>query len=340
MNFNNCDGCFITPPQFFKLKKDELFNFLFRHKCLLKIKKCEQCNQQCIMTKRKSTGKNSEDLEIFRCQKVRYVERNKRKQKIKCNFMESIRKNTFFEGSHLSIETICQIAVYNLMSLQSKFETIQNDLKIAPTTVNDWCNFVREVYIDWAINLNNNKIGGFGKIVEIDKTKCGKRKYNKGRILERQWIFGGIERDTKHFFLVPVEDRTEDTLIKIIKENINDGTTIMSDCWRSYEGLNNEGFTHLTVNHSINFVDPDTKAHTQNIERLWRDLKDDLPKYGRSKEHFLGYLAEFLFKKKFSNNADRIHEFFMAMGKLYNPEEENVDCHKEHARDGPSSSEV
>jgi hypothetical protein len=45
------------------------------------------------------------------------------------------------------------------------------------------------------------------------------------------------------------------------------GTTIHSDEWAAYRSLrNNPNYIHLTVNHSINFVEPTSGVHTQNIE--------------------------------------------------------------------------
>ena len=39
---------------------------------------------------------------------------------------------------------------------------------------------------------SSEMIGGQGKIVKIDESKFGKRKYNKGRLVEGQWVLGGI----------------------------------------------------------------------------------------------------------------------------------------------------
>ncbi|KAJ8944617.1 hypothetical protein NQ314_009436, partial [Rhamnusium bicolor] len=127
-------------------------------------------------------------------------------------------------------------------------------------------------------------IGGEGKIVEIDEAKRGKRKYNKGRYLEGQWVFGGIERRSRKFFLVAVEDRSAGTLVDIIKNKIAPGTTIYSDCcdcWRAYDSLGENQYKHLTVNHSVNSVDPDTGTHTQNIERLWVEVRKLVPRFGK-----------------------------------------------------------
>ena len=38
------------------------------------------------------------------------------------------------------------------------------------------------------------KIGGPGIIVEMDESKFGHRKYNRGHRVESPWVVGGVER--------------------------------------------------------------------------------------------------------------------------------------------------
>ncbi|CAC5386090.1 unnamed protein product [Mytilus coruscus] len=133
------------------------------------------------------------------------------------------------------------------------------------------------------LKIDSEKIGGDSVFVEIDESKFGKRKYHKGCQVEGQWVFGGIERDSKKSFFATVENRTKETLLKLIKDNIKPGTTIISDCWKVYDCLGSEGFEHLKDNHSVYFVDPETGAHTNTIESTWRALKKSLPKYSTVK---------------------------------------------------------
>ena len=79
-------------------------------------------------------------------------------------------------------------------------------------------------------------------------------------------MFGGLKRDSGRWFMIPVEQQDRATLLPIIKDWILPGTTIMSDFWKSYDCLAYEGFTHLRVNHSIEFVDSVTGACTNRIK--------------------------------------------------------------------------
>jgi len=56
---------------------------------------------------------------------------------------------------------------------------------------------------------------------------------------------------------------------------------VISDCWDAYRDLGSLGYTHRTVNHSINFVDPVTGAHTNTIEATWRSVKVFLGQYSQ-----------------------------------------------------------
>ena len=74
--------------------------------------------------------------------------------------------------------------------------------------------------------------------------------------------------------MVFVPDRTTATLMPLINQYIRPGSTIISDQWRAYRGIQVAGFSHQTVNHSRNFVDPDTLANTQTVERLWKSKQN------------------------------------------------------------------
>ncbi|KII70518.1 hypothetical protein RF11_14832 [Thelohanellus kitauei] len=95
-------------------------------------------------------------------------------------------------------------------------------------------------------------IGGEGGIVEVEETQFYGAKFNVGRRLGTGRFIGGIDRhDNSKIFLVQVPNR------KAINTFYQEQPYFL-DCWRSYNGITNleSGYTHLTVKHRLNFVNP------------------------------------------------------------------------------------
>ena len=307
-----CAGCKFDYWLFiatFHRKDDLCYQFLREHGVLPTAVECPECHTPCRLRS---------DRRVWYCGRYRKLPKKKRSKQ--CNFSVSDFKGTFLEGTHLPA---WQLVLFCNHWLQKQWDhaTVFECLQWSPNTSVDWRSFCSEVTLDWL--KNQQPIGGDGVIVEIDETYFVKRKNNKGRNLSSVWLFGGIERVTKNKFIVPLlgkqRDRSAATLIPIIKKYILPGSTIVSDGWKAYELLGNEGFTHWVVNHSEHFVDPsDAHVHTQNIERLWRDLKEWTKRPGMLSEYFEQYFSRYLFLKE--NYEDRRHQFFLAAGRLYKPQ--------------------
>lgn len=299
-----CNGCSQTTLTLADIlnKPDKLLQFCVAHKLLKDTTVCRTCKQSLTIVKNYT----------FICRKTTVI----KKKKVTCNFKRSALKNTWFSKSKLDIGKILYMNYQWCCSVHSKF--IRHDTGVSKPTQIDWNNFCREVCV-YHCAKTECKLGGVGKVVEIDEAKFGKRKYERGRIIKGQWVIGGVERETKKLFLVPVEKRDQGTLINIILERVEKGTTIITDCWSGYKNLSDFGYTHQTVNHSQNFVDPQSGAYTQNIERQWVEVRRTLPRVGRVPEHFVGYLAEHLFKKCYPDFGERYHQFLLAISSLYTP---------------------
>ena len=127
----------------------------------------------------------------------------------------------------------------------------------------------------------------------------------------KSWVFGIVEEKTGLNVMWMVDDRKKPTLTNIIKDHVKpgrnfffleekfllffSGTVIKSDQWRAYNSLNEEGYKHLTVNHSIEFVSSEG-VHTQLIESLWSQVKMIFKiKRGTRKKMLPGYLDYYSF---------------------------------------------
>ena len=127
---------------------------------------------------------------------------------------------------------------------------------------------------------------------------------HRGRATTQEmWVFGLVDTSFTpalgYMELVPRRDAA--TLLPIISAHVAPGTIIYSDEWRAYSRVASlPGVAgHGTVNHSINFVDPTTGIHTQNVESYWDRAKLKLKRMkGCRKTMLPSYLDGFMWKER------------------------------------------
>lgn len=220
----------------------------------------------------------------------------------KCNKSTiSLRKNSFFANSKLPL-TILIFLIYE-WAQNTPIKNVVHELKLNKKTIIDWFRFCRDVCFQYHTNIKiKKKIGGPGKVVEIDETVVTRRKYNVGRVVHTVWLVGGITRgENFESFLQIVDNRSGKVLSEVILENVEPGTTIITDLWKGYSSLSSCGFNHFCINHSLHFVDPkNAEINTQKIESTWCTLKRFLKTKGTNlKKHLDEYFVEFLYRKEF-----------------------------------------
>ena len=95
-----------------------------------------------------------------------------------------------------------------------------------------------------------------------------------------------------------------ETLIGIINDLVQPGTTIISDSWSSYYKINEFDFTSLTLNHKCNFVDPDSGAHTNKIEGLCSEfIRKFKEMNGCDRVQLQSHLNEFMLRHWYTNGC-------------------------------------
>ena len=181
-----------------------------------------------------------------------------------------------------------------------------------------WMNKMSLSAIKYVLNLKNRKIiwrvlkrvaaflvpnyrkaeftlGGKDIIVEVDESKFGRRKYNRGHRVNGVWVLGMVEKTPERKIkLIAVDDRSKATLEEYLKNNVDTGSIIYTDGWRGYSGLGVIFSCHQTVNHSLNFKDPETGVHTNTIEGNWAGIKPSIAFRLRTKEKIDLYLTRYM----------------------------------------------
>lgn len=221
----------------------------------------------------------------------------------KCKSDKSIYSGTFLYNSKKEITEIVDLIYFwsiNVLQITCRKEINSKSMD----TSQNWYDLLRLFCVKYMLKNNSGKIGGVGSVVEIDECKFSKRKFNFGRTVRSAWVVGGIDQLTRKTFFVEVIKRDAETLESVIKENVVEGTTIFTDKWAGYNGLSCLGFTHKTVNHKKNFIDPDSGANTQLIENSWGVFKRSLrSRFLNKRSDICSFFAEYLFKRQHKDDV-------------------------------------
>lgn len=243
-------------------------------------------------------GKIKETNNLFRCTRAN------------CRKSKSMFENTFFFKCKMSCNEVLHLGYLWLTKCTT--QTIQMHSGHCRKTIAAYKVYFRQL-ISNMIESDDEIIGGEGIIIEVDETKIGKRKNNRGHIVEGAWVIVGVERTTDRLvFAEVVENRDAETIKKLFIKHVANGSILYTDEWKAYKNIALElGLEHHTVKHKLHFKDPITGVHTNTVEGTNHAIKRMIPIRNRTKTSIPSHLIEFAWRRK--NEKDLWAAFMHAM---------------------------
>lgn len=149
-------------------------------------------------------------------------------------------------------------------------------------------------------------------VVEVDETylpsgEGGRKKARQGRNLAGKIaLVGAVERGTRKVSIERVFSTNAVTLENFCMKHIESGSTVHTDCFKSYNRLKLAGFLHRRVNHFITFKNRATQACTNLIESVWAFTKRFFSRFAGGWRHNLDlWLSEISFRFEYKGGFIR-----------------------------------
>lgn len=220
---------------------------------------------------------------------------------------------SFLSGHKISMSQFIFLAYF--WSRKTSISAVVSMTKISERSAIQWYSYFRDACSHYLVT-HPQQIGGIGVVIEIDECLISRRKYNRGRLINERWVFGGIDPQTNSGFLQIVPDRSAATLLPLVEQYIAPGSIIISDQWAAYNNIAainvNPPFQHRTVNHSIEFVNANGDT-TNHIEVMWNNCKRKFKQMSGTSDALLpGHLDEFIWRQRFGRTEDAAFDNILA----------------------------
>ena len=248
--------------------KDDFIEWLQQNGLLLQSYDCtgEGCGGKCNRCKR--TGKS--EGHTMRCNKNR-------------NHEYSIKTNSVFSGTKVPLRALMVYFRSFLNQDSMRLSASEAGIDYKHTAV-DWSNMIRAMFMEYVYVEVHTKLMKLSGTIEIDESLFGRKvKAHRGNPNHglKVWIVGLIERDTNKIILYPVENRTSETLSRIIRRHVEPRSRVFTDGWRGYGFLTDAGYEHFVVNHTTTFqqtyrnttTGEVIQCNTNRIEGAWAHTK-------------------------------------------------------------------
>jgi transposase-like protein len=235
----------------------------------------------------------------------------------KCKLDFTVRTGTIFERSHVPLHKWVY-AMYLVVTARKGISSMQLAKEIGITQKSAW--FVLQRLRE-ACAGKMDKLSG---IIEVDETYVGgieankheSKKLNMGRgTVGKKAVIGLRERGGRTIAM-PIDKTDKETLQNAIYDNVELGSTLMTDEAVAYKGLvvlQHESVNHLAGEYARGAVS------TNGIESVWALLKRGI--YGTwhqvSTKHLARYVDEVAFRLNAGNverhTLDRLDSFIIAV---------------------------
>ena len=189
-----------------------------------------------------------------------------------CGKKFSPKTGSIMQGSELGYQ-VWAVAIYMLTTSLKSVSSMKlhRDLGVTQKTAWYLAHRIRKSFegsdqnFSGVVEADESYFGG------LEKNKHWDKKLKAGRgAVGKKAVAGLKDRDTNQVTAMVIDDTKRKTLHDFIGDNVEEGSTVCTDDFKSYEKM--QGYDHQTVRHSVGeYVDEN--IHINGMESFWSVLK-------------------------------------------------------------------